>query len=253
MREAADLVRRLRASRLVTLFIGLGLLVACAVQLKTTHARLRDAKKELDWTRARLDEKRDIVRRQQNELAQLAAGVDRVARVGTDARERAGRLRRLARLEESREPETSPVEQIAVLDSGAPLVSETTAQALEELALLEGQTIAVHDSVVLLSALVEHGAAGRRHAAVVVAGVRCDLVRVRQPRLALRRRLGVPSRARHPRQRGHAGRRDRRRHRDVRRLDARLRQHGGDRSRLRPEDGLRPPLRHLRRRRPPGP
>ena len=160
MREAADLVRRLRASRLFTVFIGLGLLVACAVQLKMTHARLRDAKKELDWTRARLDEKRDIVRRQQNELAQLAAGVDRVARVGTDARERAARLRRLARLEESREPETSPVEQIAVLDSGGPLVSETTAQALEELALLEGQTTAVHDTVVLLSALVEHGVPG---------------------------------------------------------------------------------------------
>ena len=91
MREAADLFRRLRASRLITVFIGLGLLVACAVQLEMTHARLRDAKKELDWTRARLDEKRDIVRRQQNELAQLAAGVDRVARVGTDARERAAR------------------------------------------------------------------------------------------------------------------------------------------------------------------
>ncbi len=52
------------------------------------------------------------------------------------------------------------MEQIAVLDSGAPLVSETTAQALEELALLEGQTAAVHDSVVLLSALIEHGPPG---------------------------------------------------------------------------------------------
>ena len=160
MRQAETLVRRLRSSRLVAVLTGLGLLVACAVQLKTTHARLRDAKKELDWTRARLDEKRDMVRRQQNELAQLAAGIAHAARVGADAREHAARLRRVARLEESREPETSPLEQMAVLDAGQPLVSETTAQALEELALLEGQTAAVHDSVVLLSALVEHGAPG---------------------------------------------------------------------------------------------
>ena len=160
MRQAAALVRRLRSSRLVAVLTGLSLLVACAVQIKVTHARLRDAKKELDWTRARLDEKRDIVRRQQNELAQLSAGIERAARIGTDAREHAAQLRRLARLEESREPETSPLEPVSVLDAGETLVSETTAQALEELALLEGQTVAVHDTVVLLSALVEHGIPG---------------------------------------------------------------------------------------------
>src|SRR5262249_21272243 len=117
-------------------------------------------RKELDWTRARLDEKRDIVRRQQNELAQLAAGVERAARIGTDAREHAARLRRLARLEESREPETSPLEPVAELDASETLGSATTAQALEQLAWLEGQTVAVHDTVVLLSALVEHGVPG---------------------------------------------------------------------------------------------
>ncbi len=63
----------------------------------------------------------------------------------------------MARLEESREPESSPLKPITIPDAGEALVSEPTAQALEQLAWLEGQTAAINDSVALLSSLVENG------------------------------------------------------------------------------------------------
>lgn len=159
MRDAAQPVRPLRTSRFVLAVVCLGLLGAIGFQRKTTHARLRGLEKELAWTQARLYEKRDVIRRQRGEIAQLAAGIDRAARVTAGARDRAAKLRRLARLEESREPETSPLKPVTIPDIGAALVSEPTAQALEQLAWLEGQTAAVNDSVTLLSTLVETGPA----------------------------------------------------------------------------------------------
>src|SRR5262249_51815394 len=157
-REAATPVRRLRASRLVLACAGVGLLVAAGAQLKTTYARLRALEKELGWTQSRLVEKRDVVRPPRMEIAQLAAGIDRATRVTAGARERASKLRRLARLEESREPETSPLKPVSIPDTGEALVSEPTAEALEQLAWLEGQTAAINDSVTLLSTLVQSGA-----------------------------------------------------------------------------------------------
>src|SRR5262245_9280196 len=157
MREAAPPVRRLRTSRFVLAVTGLALLFGAGVELKSTYARLRALQKELDWTQARLAEKRELVRNQRQEVAQLAAGIDRTARVAAGARERASRLRHLARLEESREPETSPLKPVTIPDTGAALVSEPTAQALEQLAWLEGQTAAINDSVTLLTTLVESG------------------------------------------------------------------------------------------------
>lgn len=158
MREAVP-VRRRRVSRFVLALASLGLLAALCVQLRDAHLRLAVVRKELAWTQARMQEKRDIVRRQRGELQQLAAGIDRASRVAAGARDRMAKLRRLARLEESREPETSPLKPISVPDTGEALVSETTAQALEQLAWLEGQTAAVNDSVTLLGTLVETGPA----------------------------------------------------------------------------------------------
>ncbi len=159
MQRAATTVRRLRTSRLVLALMCLGLLVAVCAQLRDARLRLRAVRKELAWTQARLYEKRDVMRRQRSEIAQLAAGIDRAARVTAGARERAARLRRLARLEESREPETSPLKPVTIPDTGLALVSEPTAQALEQLAWLEGQTAAINDSVTLLGTLIESGAA----------------------------------------------------------------------------------------------
>jgi murein DD-endopeptidase MepM/ murein hydrolase activator NlpD len=157
MRHADSPTRRLRTSWLVLAALCLGLLGA-AHQLRATHAQLRTVEKELAWTQARLEERREVTRRQRGEIAQLAAGIDRAARVTAGARERAAKLRRLARLEESREQETSPLKPITIPDTGLALVSEPTAQALEQLAWLEGQTAAMNDSVTLLSTLVESGA-----------------------------------------------------------------------------------------------
>jgi murein DD-endopeptidase MepM/ murein hydrolase activator NlpD len=157
MRHADSPTRRLRTSWLVLAALCLGLLGA-AHQLRATHAQLRAVEKELAWTQARLEERREVTRRQRGEIAQLAAGIDRAARVTAGARERAAKLRRLARLEESREQETSPLKPITIPDIGLALVSEPTAQALEQLAWLEGQTAAMNDSVTLLSTLVESGA-----------------------------------------------------------------------------------------------
>jgi murein DD-endopeptidase MepM/ murein hydrolase activator NlpD len=157
MRHADSPTRRLRTSWFVLAALCLGLLGA-AHQLRATYAQLHAVEKELAWTQARLEERREIARRQRGEIAQLAAGIDRAARVTSGARERAAKLRRLARLEESREQETSPLKPITIPDTGLALVSEPTAQALEQLAWLEGQTAAMNDSVTLLSTLVESGA-----------------------------------------------------------------------------------------------
>jgi murein DD-endopeptidase MepM/ murein hydrolase activator NlpD len=160
MRHADSPTRRLRTSRFVLAALCLGLLGAACHQLRATYAQLRAVEKELAWTQARLEERREVTRRQRGEIAQLAAGIDRAARVTAGTRERAAKLRRLARLEESREPETSPLKPITIPDTGAALVSEPTAQALEQLAWLEAQTAAMNDSVALLSTLVESGAVG---------------------------------------------------------------------------------------------
>jgi murein DD-endopeptidase MepM/ murein hydrolase activator NlpD len=158
MRHADSPSRALRTSRFVLAASCLGLLAAAAHQLRATHAQLRAVEKELAWTQARLSERREVARRQRGEIAQLAAGIDRAARVTAGARERAAKLRRLARLEESREPETSPLKAVTIPDTGQALVSEPTAQALEQLAWVEGQTAAMNDSVTLLTSLVENGA-----------------------------------------------------------------------------------------------
>ena len=158
MRHADSPTRRLRTSRFVLAVLCLGLLGAAAHQLKATYGQLRAVEKELAWTQVRLSERREVARRQREEIAQLAAGIDRAARVTAGARERATKLRRVARLEESREPETSPLKLITIPDTGEALVSAPTAQALEQLAWLEGQTAAINDSVTLLSSLVESGA-----------------------------------------------------------------------------------------------
>jgi murein DD-endopeptidase MepM/ murein hydrolase activator NlpD len=159
MREAATPVRRLRMRRLVLVLAGVGLLGAAAAHVRDTYARLHALEKELDWTQRRLAERREMVRQQRDEIAQLAAGIDRAARVTAGARERASKLRRLARLEESRESETSPLKPVTIPDTGEALVSEPTAEAIEQLAWLEGQTSAINDSVTLLSTLVQNGAA----------------------------------------------------------------------------------------------
>jgi murein DD-endopeptidase MepM/ murein hydrolase activator NlpD len=158
MREAVP-ERRLQRTSWFVAFVCLGLLAAICVQLMNVHRQLSGARRELAWTQARLAERRDVTRRQRIEIAQLAAGIERAARVTAQARDGAAKLRRLARLEQSGEPETSPIRPISIPDTGAALVSEPTAQALEQLAWLEEQTAATNESVTFLTALVTNGPA----------------------------------------------------------------------------------------------
>jgi murein DD-endopeptidase MepM/ murein hydrolase activator NlpD len=159
MRDAASSARRLRTSWLVLSLCGVGLLGVAGIRLQSTYAQLRGLEKELAWTQARLAERRDAVRWQRAEIAQLAAGIDRAARVTAGSRERAMKLRRLSGLEESHEPETSPLQPVTIPDARAAIVSEPTARALEQLAWLEDQTAALNDSVTLLTTLVQTGPA----------------------------------------------------------------------------------------------
>src|SRR5215469_4806445 len=87
MREAATPFRRLRTSRFVLAAARLGLLGAVVVHLNHTYTRLRALEKELGWTQSRLAERREVVREQRAEIAQLAAGIDRAARVTAGARD----------------------------------------------------------------------------------------------------------------------------------------------------------------------
>src|SRR5262249_61129145 len=123
MREAATPVRRLRTSRFVLAVARLGLLGAVGVHLNATCTRLRALEKELDWTQSRLAERREMVREQRAEIAQLAVGIDRAARVTAGARERASKLRRLPRLEGGRAPRASPLKPRPLPDTRGALGS----------------------------------------------------------------------------------------------------------------------------------
>src|SRR4029453_3203835 len=92
MRHPDSPSRALRPSRFVLAASCLGLLAAAAHQLRATHAQLGAVEKELAWTQARLSERREGARRQRGEIAQLAGGLDRAARVTARAGGRAPAL-----------------------------------------------------------------------------------------------------------------------------------------------------------------
>lgn len=156
MRDVALTGRRAgwcRRLALGTLGLAIG---ALGVALGVTWDLLRDARGEAAWLRVQLAERRAQVRQQRAELRELAARVERVVRATGAARDRAAMLRRLARLEESREPETSP---LAVQAAPGSLLawSAQGGQALEQLAWLEGQTAALNESAAVLTALLRDG------------------------------------------------------------------------------------------------
>lgn len=130
--------------------------IAAAVALHGAWSTRQALEDELATVRTRLAEKRALVRRQHQEIGQLAGQVDRVAKLVGGARERAAQLRRAAHLEESREPEQSPLKVLAGLEPGGPLWSEEGGRALELLAWVESQTAGLNESVTLLSALLKN-------------------------------------------------------------------------------------------------
>ncbi|MCW5892667.1 MAG: peptidoglycan DD-metalloendopeptidase family protein [bacterium] len=130
--------------------------IAAAVALHGAWSARKATEEELAQIRARLAEKRTLVRRQQQEIVQLSGQVDRVAKLVGGARERAAQLRRAAHLEESREPEQSPLKVLTGLVPGGPLWTEEGGRAFEQLAVVESQSAALSESVSLLSALLKN-------------------------------------------------------------------------------------------------
>src|SRR5207247_2439817 len=93
--------------------------------------------------------------RQRREMAQVARGVDRLARTTSALGERGAEARRLAHMEESR-AETRPLVNVAaMLDGGMSVVSEDAGRALEQLAWLDGQAATASDSFAVLTVLVK--------------------------------------------------------------------------------------------------
>jgi murein DD-endopeptidase MepM/ murein hydrolase activator NlpD len=115
------------------------------------RAELRD---EVHWLRARLAEKRELIAQQRQEMAEVASAIEHAARTASVARQRAADARRVAQIEESREPGADILPVSTVLAGGDGMVSEDAGGALQQLAWLEGQTAAVGDSLAVLTALL---------------------------------------------------------------------------------------------------
>jgi murein DD-endopeptidase MepM/ murein hydrolase activator NlpD len=155
------LILRAAIGRYLPVFVAAAMLAVAGMAFSSTLHELHDSQRELDWVRARLVEKRALVKRHQNEIALLAGAVDRVTKQAQGAREQTVQLRRVAHLEESREPESSPLEPEVIPDTGQPLYSELGSLALQQLAWLDGQTASMNESVVLLSTLVKSSKTSR--------------------------------------------------------------------------------------------
>jgi murein DD-endopeptidase MepM/ murein hydrolase activator NlpD len=145
--------RALRWRRLAVVVAALA--VVLTVDALSSGARRQESlEKEVAWLRARLAEKRGQLMRQREEMAEVAAAVDRVVRAGGVVRERAAQARRLAHMEESREPTTDITLVQATFDGGTALVSEEASRALQQLAWPERQASVAADSIAVLTALL---------------------------------------------------------------------------------------------------
>ena len=146
--------RLARDRHLAALLAGLGLFVATG--FLWSGARRRDGMaEELRWLRVRLADKRDLIVRQRRELTEVAAAVERLGHTVVTVNDRAAQARRLAHMEESRDATPDLLRLTNFANTGGALVSEETAQALEQLVWLEGQVAQVGDSVAVLNALLK--------------------------------------------------------------------------------------------------
>jgi len=152
MHHVVAFLRSLRSRRALAVgaFVLLGL--AC-VQLYSTSARLRD---EGQWLRGRLADRREMVTRQRQEMALVAAAVDRLARAEATVHDRTAQVRRLGQLGPSAPPSALPL-GITPVSSSEAVPSEDAARTLAQLAWIEEQTATAVDSMAVLAALLsEH-------------------------------------------------------------------------------------------------
>jgi murein DD-endopeptidase MepM/ murein hydrolase activator NlpD len=156
MRLGSVLWRATRGWR-VTMVIVMAVASVAGRRVVDAERRADALRAEVGWLRTRLADKRELIARQRQEMAEVASAVDRVAHATTALRERASLARHLAHVEETREapPRITPV--AATLDGSSAIVSEDAARALEELAWLDGQAASATDSFALLSVMLrEH-------------------------------------------------------------------------------------------------
>src|SRR5438876_12225506 len=154
MPDAPVISRAAQGSRLAAaLVVVIGAAAAKQVwQAEQRSAALRD---EVAGFRTRLADRRELIARQRREMAQVARGVDRLARTTAALGERGAEARRVAQMGEGR-AETRPLVNVAaMLDGGMSVVSEDAGRALEQLAWLDGQAAAASDSFAVLTVLVK--------------------------------------------------------------------------------------------------
>ena len=145
MRDVAK-KRRLVA---VVGMLCLGVTVAALITVERKRSGLAS---EVEWLRTRLAERRQEIARQRQALTAVGGAVDRLARVALETRDRAGKARRLARLEPAHGTPRDPVQpvtaQILIADEAAPLV--------EQIEWLGDQMATTGQSIDVISALVEN-------------------------------------------------------------------------------------------------
>lgn len=159
MTDARVFSRNAHRWRLASVLIGVMLLVTARLAWDGAQrtSALRD---EVQWLRTRLADKRDLIARQRQEMAEVAGAVDRLARTTGTLRERAAQSRRLAHMEETRDQSFDVLLVKATFDGGESIVSEDAARALEQLAWLDGQAAAASDSIAVLNVLLEERPSG---------------------------------------------------------------------------------------------
>jgi murein DD-endopeptidase MepM/ murein hydrolase activator NlpD len=153
MPDTRVMSRAARDWRLASALVVLTVAVAAerVWQAERRNAALRD---EVAWLHTRLADRRELIARQRQEMAQVASAVDRLARTTGALGERGAEVRRLAHMEASLADTHALVNVAASLDGGMSVVSEDAGHALEQLAWLDGQAAAASDSFAALAVLV---------------------------------------------------------------------------------------------------
>ena len=146
-------LRLARHWHVASLFLGVALTLGTGVAWTTSWRHANNAE-EVRWLHVRLTEKRELIARQRLEMAEVAAAVDHLAHTAAAVGDRAEQARRLAHMEESRDPTPERLQLTSFAETGGAIVSEDAARTLEQVAWLEGEATSVGDSVAVLTALL---------------------------------------------------------------------------------------------------
>jgi len=157
MPDEHDMSQATSAWRRGALLAGF-LLLAMTVLVWRSERRSEALREEVRSLRTRLTDRRELITRQRQEMAEVATAVDRLAQTAAGLRERSVQVRRLAHMEEARDPDADLFDVAARFDGGSSIVSEDGSRALGELTWLEGETATAGDSLAVLIALLKEPA-----------------------------------------------------------------------------------------------